>query len=107
MPINLCAEYKLIEGVRGWRYQPVQLQVDPRADSGANLRRHSKKSYVLRQLIGAGGSSTSPGTHRDLDGALTVLDFCLYSCQQGTRRDGLNVRKLELLCLLKMMDFNI
>jgi hypothetical protein len=109
MPINLCIEYKLIEGVRGRCYQSVEFQVLPRAGSGANLRRHSKRSDLLRQRMAPWRTrkQTSHGTHRDLDGALIVLDFCLYSCQQGTRRDDLNARKLELLCLLKMMDLNI
>ena len=42
-----------------------------------------------------------------LDGTLAILDFCLYSRQQGTRRDDLDVLKLELLCLLKAMYLDI
>ena len=42
-----------------------------------------------------------------LDAALGILDFCLYSRQQGTRRDDLDVLKLEVLCLLKVMYLDI
>lgn len=46
-------------------------------------------------------------THGNLDGALIQLNFRLDTREQGTRRDDLDVRELDLLGLLEVIYLDI
>jgi len=65
-----------------------------------HLGKHLARSKVSDQRIVISRGYTSPDTHRNLDGTLTILDFCHYSPKQGSRVDDLDISKLELLGLL-------